>query len=207
MADHSDKWKELRKPFPKEAIGQIPKGGMKLDFVGHAAVTDRLLTVDPEWTYDFKAVDERGNPMLDAEGNLWILLTVNGVTRPGVGDGPNMKERIGDALRNAAMRFGVALDLWTKDELESTLDHPELKNEKPSAKPAYPSRKPAEAPKAADVSSAHAALLGELRGKLVAASLKGDDATSFVRGVIHKDKPETNSEAQAVIDALAELEG
>ena len=30
-----------------------------------------------------------------------------------------MKERIGDAIRNAAMRFGVALDLWSKEELES----------------------------------------------------------------------------------------
>ena len=28
-----------------------------------------------------------------------------------------MKERIGDALRNAAMRFGAALDLWHKGEL------------------------------------------------------------------------------------------
>jgi hypothetical protein len=28
-----------------------------------------------------------------------------------------MKERIGDALRNAAMRFGAALDLWHKGDL------------------------------------------------------------------------------------------
>ncbi len=29
--------------------------------------------------------------------------------------GDAMKERIGDALRNAGMRFGIALDLWHKD--------------------------------------------------------------------------------------------
>lgn len=125
-------WDDLRKPFPKEVVGKLPRGGIQLDYVGHAAVTDRLLNVDPEWHWEPLATDEAGNPALDAEGNLWIKLTVMGVTRLGVGDGRNMKERIGDALRNAAMRFGVALDLWSKDELESTLEHPELKNEKPS---------------------------------------------------------------------------
>jgi hypothetical protein len=90
-----------------------------LDYVGHAAVTDRLLTVDPEWNWEPFAVDEHGLPALDQWGNLWIRLTVAGVTRVGVGDGASMKERIGDALRNAAMRFGVALSLWTRDELES----------------------------------------------------------------------------------------
>lgn len=134
-----DKLEKLRVPFPDGTVGVLPKpykrdspkgkcgecGGFHglpaahLDFVGHAAVTDRLLSVDPGWTWEPMALDEHGSPALDREGNLWIRLTVCGVTRLGVGDGPNMKERIGDALRNAAMRFGVALSLWTKDELES----------------------------------------------------------------------------------------
>jgi hypothetical protein len=54
---------------------------------------------------------------LDRAGNLWIKLTICGVTRLGVGDGKNAKEVIGDAIRNAAMRFGVALDLWAKENL------------------------------------------------------------------------------------------
>lgn len=55
---------------------------------------------------------------------MWIKLTVLGMTRLGYGDadgktGPSaMKERIGDALRNAGMRFGMALDLWHKGVLE-----------------------------------------------------------------------------------------
>lgn len=65
--------------------------------------------------------------MLDRNGNLWIRLTIAGVTRIGVGDGSSLKEIVGDAVRNAAMRFGVALDLWTKDELES--GHAEVKPE------------------------------------------------------------------------------
>lgn len=107
----------LRKPFPPESVGKLPKGGVMLDYVGHAAVTDRLLTVDPDWSWEPFAVGPDGLPMPDREGNLWIRLTVCGVTRIGVGDGKNAKERIGDALRNAAMRFGVALDLWAKENL------------------------------------------------------------------------------------------
>lgn len=140
MNDKIPEWHEqLRAPFPREVVGKLPKpykrdspksqcrecGGYHglpaahLDYVGHAAVTDRLLSVDPEWNWEPMSLTPEGLPALDREGNLWIRLTVNGHTRPGVGDGSSMKERIGDALRNAAMRFGVALDLWSKEELES----------------------------------------------------------------------------------------
>jgi hypothetical protein len=94
-----------------------------LDYVGHAALTDRLLDVDPTWSWEPLATDEKGLPALDKDGGLWIKLTICGVTRLGYGDaqgktgGDAMKERIGDALRNAAMRFGAALDLWHKGTL------------------------------------------------------------------------------------------
>lgn len=107
----------LRKPFPASAIGKLPKGGTMLDYCGHAAVTDRLLMADPDWCWEPFAVDEQGLPAYQ-NGCLWIRLTVCGVTRIGVGDGPDPKQRIGDAIRNAAMRFGVALDLWSRQELE-----------------------------------------------------------------------------------------
>lgn len=120
MNDKIPEWHEqLRAPFPRETIGKLPKGGVQLDYVGHAAVTDRLLSVDPEWNWEPMGVTPEGLPALDREGNLWIRLTIHGHTRLGVGDGRSMKEKIGDALRNASMRFGVALDLWSKDELES----------------------------------------------------------------------------------------
>lgn len=105
----------LRAPFPPEQIGHLPKGGVQLAFVGHAHVTDRLLEVDPSWSWSPMGVDSYGLPMLDAANNLWIHLHVAGTTTIGVGDGVSMKEKIGDAIRNAAMRRGVALDLWAKD--------------------------------------------------------------------------------------------
>jgi len=54
---------------------------------------------------------------------FWMLLTVGGVTRPGFGSCPASqmdaeKVLIGDALRNAAMRFGVALAQWAKGDRE-----------------------------------------------------------------------------------------
>lgn len=107
----------LREPFPPEAIGKLPKAGMMLDYCGHAAVTDRLLAVDPQWSWEPMALTPEGLPALDRSGNLWIRLTICGVTRIGVGDGKSAKECIGDAIRNAAMRFGVALDLWAKEDL------------------------------------------------------------------------------------------
>jgi hypothetical protein len=133
-----DIWKELRKPFPKEVVGHMQRGGATLDFVGHAAVTDRLNTVaGPEdWNWEPLSVDDNGLPRLDSKGNLWIKLTIHGVTRLAYGDGSSsIKELIGDALRNGAMRFGVALDLWSKEELESTLTDPALKNDKPAKAP------------------------------------------------------------------------
>ncbi len=95
----------------------------QISYVGHAALTDRLLDADPEWKWEPLAYAENGTPLLDADGGMWIKLTVAGVTRLGYGDaqgktgGDAMKERIGDALRNAAMRFGAALELWHKGTL------------------------------------------------------------------------------------------
>lgn len=98
---------------------------LHLDYVGHAAITDRLLQVDPAWSWEPVALDGDGLPALDRNGGLWIRLTVAGVTRLGYGDaegkqgGSAVKEAIGDALRNASMRFGVALDLWHKGDLHA----------------------------------------------------------------------------------------
>jgi hypothetical protein len=67
-----------------------------------------------------------GTPLLDGNGGMWIKMTVCGVTRLGYGHadgksgGDAIKETIGDAMRNAAMRFGAALDLWHKGDLHGS---------------------------------------------------------------------------------------
>ena len=111
----------LRAPFPKEQIQKLPTGGLQLDYVSHAWVTDRLLQVDPMWTWKPLAFTDAGLPAFDSHGGLWIELTICGVTRYGYGE-PQGRDKfdmtkgaIGNAIRNAAMRFGVALDLWAKE--------------------------------------------------------------------------------------------
>jgi hypothetical protein len=129
----------LKKDAPKERCSKC--GGyhgmpaIQLDYVGHAALTNRLLDVDPCWFWLPLAMDEKGLPLLDSNGGLWIKLTICGVTRLGYGDaqgktgGDAMKERIGDALRNAAMRFGAALDLWHKGKEPLYLPEEDEKSE------------------------------------------------------------------------------
>ena len=141
----------LRVPFPAHQISKLPKPtkaqtdavkadykvGIRceicgawhhpkvdhLDYVGHAALTDRLLDADPIWDWEPLAMTPTGLPVTDSNGGMWIKLTVCGVTRLGYGHpdgktgGNAVKEVIGDALRNAAMRFGAALDLWHKGDL------------------------------------------------------------------------------------------
>jgi len=148
----SDGLKLLRTPFPANQIGKLAKGSkaqtqcpneekrncnicggwhhpkmIHLDYVGHAALTDRLLDADPGWFWEPLALRD-GLPAFDSTGGLWIRLTVCGVTRLGYGNaeesqykevGSREKEVIGDALRNAAMRFGAALELWHKGDLHA----------------------------------------------------------------------------------------
>jgi len=116
---------QLRAPFKPEQIQKLDAGYAKLDYVSHAWVTDRLLEVDPTWTWEPAGFDANGLPAFDENGGLWIKLTVLGVTRFGYGE-PQGRDKfdakkgaIGNALRNAAMRFGVALDLWAKEAIVS----------------------------------------------------------------------------------------
>lgn len=142
MTDVYEQLAKLRVPFPPEQIGKLPKGGITLDFVGHAHLTGRLLDVDPLWSWEPFAVDEDGLPKFDKDGCLWIRLTICGVTRIGVGDaggktgGNAKKEAIGDALRNAAMRFGAALDLWAKADTHGGYE----KKQQPRREKAAPPR-------------------------------------------------------------------
>lgn len=116
-----------------------------LDYVGHAAATDRLLDADPQWNWE-PVPDPAAQGLPVHEGCMWIKLTVCGVSRYGVGDadgkvgGNAIKEVIGDAIRNAGMRFGMALDLWHKGDL-----HVDEQDEEP-AKPEPRQRQQTPAP-------------------------------------------------------------
>ncbi len=158
----------LREPFKPNQIGKLPqvspaqkkaaaadfslnfrcpqcngwhhKKASHLEYVGHAAITDRLLDADPEWNWKPRSINEDGSPKIE-NNSLWIELTVCGVTRIGYGDAQTnswktevTKEIIGDAIRNAAMRFGVGLEMWHKGNLHEEDEAPTNKTIAPAEK-------------------------------------------------------------------------
>lgn len=130
--------KDYAVPDPK-IVGKLPKGGMQLDFVGHADITRILIEVDPLWSWEPVAFDQDGLPAYRVENGYAHMagwLTLHGVRRLGIGSVAHnkqdlMKELCSDFLRNASMRFGICLKLWTKQEWEDLDDH----------KPATPKQK------------------------------------------------------------------
>ena len=219
----------LREPFPDHLVSKLPKptkqqteavkanytAGIRckvcgswhhkdvvhLDYIGHAAITDRLLDADPEWTWEPLATDANGLPLV-VDGMMWIKLTVCGVTRIGVGDaqgktgGDAQKERIGDALRNAAMRFGAALDMWSKVDLHP--DEPggaERATEpaRPTLEP-YPTDRFAEnLPKWRALIAAGEKTADDIIVTVVSRASLSDEQKAAIRGV--------NAETGEVIDA------
>jgi hypothetical protein len=120
----------------KKTVSQIEKNGVRLDYVGHAEITKILIEIDPEWSWEPVAW-ENGRPATQTQlgkitkrdgtilefptVSMWGYLTLLGVTRIAVGSveahkADLDKELVSDFLRNAAMRFGIALALWTKGE-------------------------------------------------------------------------------------------
>lgn len=188
---HRD-WRDPKKAHP-ERVEKLTKtwkrddgteGRLVLDYVGHANLRDILCSADPLWTWTHAGpADTAGNPtpLIDRDSKgwargLWINLTVHGVTKPGYGTcAPGkpdaVKELIGDALRNAAQSFGIAIALWVKSDLadigdwerlaqleaeEASENGPEAPSEgaaapeAPQAQASAPApEKPAQAPQAA----------------------------------------------------------
>ena len=144
MDTHGDDRSDLRQLLaewanpPAEMVDVLPKGGVSLKYLDHAHVTRALLECDPTWYWEPIAMEiETALPVLDRDDQgrpvgMWIYLHVCGVRRPGYGSieyrevrgdqSPSadnaIKMIISDALKNAAMRFGVALNLWGKDHEE-----------------------------------------------------------------------------------------
>ena len=102
-------------------VSQLPKGGIMLDFVGHADITRILIEIDPLWTWE-PCGWILGRPDIHIENGMatmWGRLTLLGKTLIGVGsaraDKPDYeKELIGDLIRNISMRYGISLSLWSK---------------------------------------------------------------------------------------------
>ena len=109
-------------PDPK-IVGTIPRNGINLAYVSHAEITRILIEIDPMWNWQPVAWQDGRPATHEANGmiTMWGTLTLLGKDLIGVGsvrsDKPDYeKELVGDFLRNAAMRFGICLSLWTKQD-------------------------------------------------------------------------------------------
>lgn len=113
---------EYATPDPK-IVGTIPRNGINLAYVSHSEITRILIEIDPMWNWQPVAW-VNGRPAIhEANGvaTMWATLTLLGKSLVGVGsvraDKPDLdKELVGDFLRNAAMRFGICLSLWSKQD-------------------------------------------------------------------------------------------
>jgi hypothetical protein len=147
-------------------VSTISRNGAELAYVGHAEITKALSEIDPMWTWE-PVLGVDGLPLIRIQNGLiprrdreplpqdmatmWGRLTLNGVTRWAVGSveahKPDLdKELVSDFLRNAAMRFGVALGLWMKSpapsapRTQATMPAPKQTREAPS----HPVHEPAQ---------------------------------------------------------------
>jgi hypothetical protein len=112
----------LREPFPPHLISRVTKGSHTEDYINHAAITDRLNAVCPGWTMSEPQwiKDDKGHI-----AGVVCSMTIGTVTRWEVGDvdrpsspGDEAKKAMSDWIKRAAMRFGVGIDLWSKEELQ-----------------------------------------------------------------------------------------
>jgi hypothetical protein len=190
MTEIEDRIKRLSEPFDARFIQQKPgPGGRRMDFVSHGTVTKRLNERAPGWSSRIVAsgVDVTQSPKggLLYTADVTLELTVAGVTRAEVGTnnqpvadrGQALKSAASDALKRAAMRFGVALDLWEsldeQDEDAQYTTTPRAGSAGPGReapaprRSAAPTDRPAAAPSAAGPPSAvtpaeEARLMGRL---------------------------------------------
>ena len=113
----------LAAPFPLEALGAKPAASNKdktsvlaAAYVDARAVIDRLNTVVPLWEdrYTVLATPQKEGDPYVVECTLTIYPSPDGegISRSDVGEGETLKAAYSDALKRAAVKFGVAAYLY-----------------------------------------------------------------------------------------------
>jgi hypothetical protein len=87
----------------------------KIDYVEWHTVADILDEKAPNWTHSVKDVRQIGNIV-----TVTVAITIDGVTREGLGTGyadseMGIKKAEHDALKRAAVKFGIARELYKKE--------------------------------------------------------------------------------------------
>lgn len=136
VLDFSTTLKELGKNVGPDLIrhreaGRDRSGSVRtVNYVEWHTVADVLDRTAPNWMHAVKEIRQIGDFAV-----ITVAITIDGVTREGIGTGSarsetGIKKAEHDALKRAAVKFGIARDLYKKD-----LDAVDLE----SAEPKFPS--------------------------------------------------------------------
>ena len=148
---------ELSVPFPAEIVMEPPTGKHG-DYVNHADVTQRALTIVGSFSFevielirgyaeeetkrdgtllgearDNAVVGCVGRLTLEVDGRPVVISEIGSVDNPASeNDGENAKKAASDALKRCWMRTGLGLHLWSKHYFlhgQLLKDHPEYADE------------------------------------------------------------------------------
>ena len=138
--------KELRKNVDPELVktreGWRDRNGNvhMVDYVEWHTVADILDENAPNWTHTVKDIRQINDIM-----TVTVAITIDGITREGIGTGlaeseMGIKKAEHDALKRAAVKFGIARDLYKKesDTIEREGAIPSTVSENNNAVPANP---------------------------------------------------------------------
>ncbi len=142
VLDFSTTLKELRKTVDPNLIRQ--RAGRRdrdghvhmVEYVEWHTVADVLDDNAPNWAHTVKDIRSIGDIV-----TVTVAITIDGVTREGIGTGKaisetGIKKAEHDALKRAAVKFGIARELYKKefDAIEQT-DEPQVFEPKAAADP------------------------------------------------------------------------
>ncbi|MGB7069873.1 MAG: Rad52/Rad22 family DNA repair protein [Pyrinomonadaceae bacterium] len=123
----SDILRELRRNVEPHLVrhreARWHRGGKTkvVDYVEWHTVADILDEIAPNWAHTVKEINVIGSIM-----TITVAITIDGVTREGIGTGSadsemGIKKAEHDGLKRAAVKFGIARDLYKKefDDIQS----------------------------------------------------------------------------------------
>ena len=142
VLDFSTTLKELRKTVDPNLIrqraGRRDRNGNvhMVEYVEWHTVADVLDDTAPNWAHAVKDIRSIGDIV-----TVTVAITIDGVTREGIGTGKaisetGIKKAEHDALKRAAVKFGIARELYKKefDSIEQT-DEPQVFEPQPVIDP------------------------------------------------------------------------
>ncbi len=115
---------DLRPELLRQREGRRDRDGNThlVDYVEWHTVADILDETTPDWIHEVKAINKIGSIV-----TVTVAITIDGISREGIGTGfadseSGIKKAEHDALRRAAVKFGIARELYKHEPLEKLND-------------------------------------------------------------------------------------